>query len=546
MPRPKLQNRRRNQGPIPTARRKNYPAYWQAIKKVAAEQYPSADAVVLRRSISYTIGKQPALSAEQDELIQILTPEGKSAGDFDILYSPPFRIFSSSIVEVLSPQGKLARSDPDSIRDATEQSVGDYQVGRRKIFSLPGVVPGALLHVRYRSQWRDFPLPSVSLEIPITHEAPARECTVKVSVPKDTPFHFALERIASTDPAIATSAYASKYTWRFENVPAYKREVLVPPRQRSRLLISTFSEWSDFAAWYGRITRMADEVTPEIEAKAKELTPAARTDHERVAAIYNYVTALRYVAVPMGINSFRPHAAANVFKNGFGDCKDKANLFNALLRTLNIESHLVLVPRFSQAHDSIPGLAFNHAISRVTLDGGPLWVDTTDDVCRFGMLPPGDSGRKVLVIDGQTTSLTQLPLPGPDDHQLKIEGKVDCSGGAESVRVSLKAMTCGFPDYELRSMAREAREHGSSLPLLAASFRPAAGSFGLTSQRSSRVAALEDNFWWDAQGTYLGLTSAVRDQTVLHAPLLAPARVGPGVTSTGESVIPEPRLPARS
>ena len=146
-----------------------------------------------------------------------------------------------------------------------------------------------------------------------------------------------------------------------------------------------------------------------IVAKATELTRQAKSDREKVVAVYIYVTSLRYVAVPLGVNSFRPHAAANVLQNQFGDCKDKANLFNALLHSLKIEAHLVLLPRFSQAYDNVPGLAFNHAISQVLLGGEPLWVDTTDDVCRFGLLPPGDPGRKVLVIDGKSSTLAQLP-----------------------------------------------------------------------------------------------------------------------------------------
>src|SRR5207244_11556112 len=124
-----------------------------------------------------------------------------------------------------------------------------------------------------------------------------------------------------------------------------------------------------FAEWYARVSKLTDEVTPELAAKAKELTREAATGREKILALYNYVTGLRYVAVPLGVNSYRPHAAANVFKNQFGDCKDKANLFNALLHSLKIDAHLVLVPRFSQAHEAIPGLAFNHAISRVMLGG---------------------------------------------------------------------------------------------------------------------------------------------------------------------------------
>ena len=184
-------------------------------------------------------------------------------------------------------------------------------------------------------------------------------------------------------------------------------------------------------------------MTPEIAAKAKELTREAKADRDKVLALYNYVTRLRYVAVPLGVNSFRPHAAANVLQNQFGDCKDKANLFNTLLHSVGIEAHLVLVPRFSQAHEDLPGLSFNHAISQVTLGGETVWVDTTDDVCRFGMLPPGDPGRNVLVIDGQTNALTQLPAAEPSEHVLKVRGEVDCTGEMESLPVKLNATALG-------------------------------------------------------------------------------------------------------
>src|SRR6185369_10245189 len=108
-----------------------------------------ADGVVLKRRVSYTLGSNPAVSSEQEEFIQIVTPEGKRFGDFDVSFSPPFEDISFLDCEVLSPGGKLARLDPDAIREAREQAVGDYQTGRRKFFSLPGVVPGAVLHVRY-------------------------------------------------------------------------------------------------------------------------------------------------------------------------------------------------------------------------------------------------------------------------------------------------------------------------------------------------------------------------------------------------------------
>ncbi len=509
--------------PGPNATPVELPASWKEVKRVAAQDYPEADAVILRRRISYTLGSNPAISSEQDEFLQILTVEGKRFGDFDISFSPPFEDINFLDCEVLSPAGKLARLDPDAIREAREESVGDYQTGRRKFFSLPGVVPGAVLHVRYRTQWKDFPLPHVSLRIPIEQEVPALQTTVEISIPKSSPFHFAFEsdfsRLSNStfrapDPLIKQTAYSISYTWRLEDRPAHEQEILSPPPANAAgLIISTFPDWPAFADWYGRISKLTDEVTPELAAKAAELTRAAKRDRDKVLALYDYVTRLRYVAVPLGVNSFRPHAAANVFQNQFGDCKDKANLFNTLLHALKIDAHLVLVPRFSQAHETIPGFAFNHAISRVVLGSETYWVDTTDDVCRFGLLPPGDSGRKVLIIDGTSNALTQLPLPQSGDHQLKIHGEIDCSHPTDPLPADVSAVALGFPDYELRATARESREHRGSLPLLSSRFRPVGGSFALEKQSATSVAALDENFSWKASGTFVALCTRAYQST---------------------------------
>jgi len=492
------------------------PAIWKELKRVDPQNYPDADAIILRKNISYTLAASPAVVAEHDEFIQILTAEGKRYGDFDISYVPPFEDINFSDCEVLSPQEKLSRLNPDAIREVNEESLGDYQAGRRKFFSLPGVVPGAILHVHYRNEWKKFPLPHVSLEIPVTGVLAALESTLQVTVPKDEPFHFAIENISdgvtqgapfSPDPGIKQTSYGSAYKWQFTNLVGESREILAPPQHGISVLVSTFPDWADFAQWYVRISRLTDEVTPEIKAKATELTSELKTDREKILSVYNYVTSLRYVAIPLGVNSFRPHAAANVFKNQFGDCKDKANLFNTMLRSLDFDAHLVLVPRFRRAYDALPGLAFNHVISRVTLPDEMLWVDTTDDICRFGMLPPGDSGRSVLVIAERTNSLTRLPAPEPNRHKLTVRGEIDCTHGLNQLPANFEVVAFGYPDYELRESVRQAKEHAGAVPFLSARYQISAGSFALEKQTATPVAALDQDFSWHAQGRVVGSLS---------------------------------------
>jgi hypothetical protein len=498
---------------------------WEGIVPVPAERHPGQPAVVLRRTVRYTLGRAPALVQEVDEFVQVLTEEGKSRGDLDIVYSPPEERVTILDAEVRRSDGVLERLGVDAVRDTVPEALpAGYRAPSRKVFSLPAVAPGAILRLHYRTEWQHFPLPEILLEVPIAWEIPVAAATVEVQVAEGAAFHHAFQDGPPLAPVVRRSPYGVTYTWQLADVPPVVSEALAPPRRGTRLLVSTFPDWAAFGAWYRRIIQESDAVTPEIEARAAELTRGARSPREKVEALYNFVTGLRYVAIPLGVNSHRPHTAASVLKNRYGDCKDKATLFNTLLRTQGIPADLVLVPRFSQAHDAVPGAGFNHAISRVRLGDEVLWADTTDDVSRFGLLPPGDPGRKVLVIDAATQGLTTLPTPEAAAHHLTLEGTLGPGPDASApVAGTLLARATGYADYGLRSAARQAEAQPTTRPVLAEEYRPAAGLFSMDAQDGTSVSALDREFTWRARGSWSGLVSALPGAgRVLRAPFWLP------------------------
>ncbi len=54
----------------------------------------------------------------------------------------------------------------------------------------------------------------------------------------------------------------------------------------------------------------------------------------------------------MGIGGYQPHFAADIFRNRYGDCKDKATLLSAMLSTVGVHSALMMVD--TGAASSIP------------------------------------------------------------------------------------------------------------------------------------------------------------------------------------------------
>ena len=92
--------------------------------------------------------------------------------------------------------------------------------------------------------------------------------------------------------------------------------------------------WQGIGEWYDALAHDRLVATPEIAAKAAELT-AGKTDfYDKAEAIAEFVQQqIRYFAVEMGVGGYQPHAAADVFHGTYGDCKDKATLLSAMLST---------------------------------------------------------------------------------------------------------------------------------------------------------------------------------------------------------------------
>ena len=488
---------------------------WKAIQPVDAHDYPQSDAVILSRHTAYMIDDNSQVTEDEETFLQILTRAGKRFADFDFEYTPPDEDLAFDAVEVRHADGQMERLEDESIHDSIGSAPEGYDAPNKKIFSLPHAEPGAILHVRVQRTWKRLQEPHMFEEIPLNDQVPIVVQKVEVSVPEKSAFHFRFCQTPASDPVVSHTAYGSTYAWQFQNIPAAPQEPLSAYDANPILAVSTFPDWAAFAGWCRRIMHGSDTITPEITAQAQELVKDAKTDREKIAAVTQFVTNFRYVSIPLGVNAYRPHAAANILRSRYGDCKDKANLLNTMLDSLGYKTSLVLVPRFLQAYDDLPGFGFNHAISQVQLDGKTLWIDSTDDVCHIGLLPPGDPGRNVLVINDAADKLTMLPKPSAQDHRLTLTMTADFTGAdSRQAQAHIDAEGEGYADYLLRASAKAWSEKAHNAPLLDGYFASASGVFAAEKQDAADVSALEQNFTWSADGTWSGLVSALPQSPV--------------------------------
>ena len=80
--------------------------------------------------------------------------------------------------------------------------------------------------------------------------------------------------------------------------------------------------------------------TVTLKNFTESLLAGAETDREKLERIFTFVQQkIRYVAVSIGIGSYQPHFAEDVFQNRYGDCKDMSTLIVALARAAGIPAY---------------------------------------------------------------------------------------------------------------------------------------------------------------------------------------------------------------
>ena len=187
---------------------------------------------------------------------------------------------------------------------------------------------------------------------------------------------------------------------------------------------TTFADWAAVGDWYRSLSGDRAAGDDAIRAKAAALTAGAKTDDDKLARIYAFVSMqIRYIGVDFGIGRFQPHPAAEVLSNGYGDCKDKHTLLAALLAAAGFHADPVLIGANIQIDKDLPAPnSFDHVITAVQQPGGKqLWLDATEEVAPPGMLMQTLRDKDALLIPpaGTPPSLVKTPAAAPfpgDDH----------------------------------------------------------------------------------------------------------------------------------
>jgi Flp pilus assembly protein TadD/transglutaminase-like putative cysteine protease len=233
-----------------------------------------------------------------------------------------------------------------------------------------------------------------------------------------------------------------------------------PPEIYPDVQFTTFTSWAQVAAWYANLEKGRTDLTPEIRAKTQELIQGRATELDKIAALYDYVAKnIRYVSLSFGLGRYQPHSAADVFKNQYGDCKDKHTLLAAMLQSANIPSDAVLIPFSRKLDTNIPSPSqFDHMITAVPIGEELIWMDSTAEVAPFRLLSPPLRNKSALLVEPDGAGrlvLTPMDPPFLSTQHVEIEARVNDLG---RLTATLRYFLRGDNEYALRVAFRRTPE----------------------------------------------------------------------------------------
>jgi len=380
---------------------------------------------------------------EQTLWIKVLDEQAvRQFGEFAFGYQSESEDLALSEVAVQKPDGTIVSTPPSSVQDLSgvPQGMPIYLDVRRKVASIAALRPGDVLRVT--GVWT-VKKPIAPGQFWFEHSFDDNDAVLDEQLEIDVPADRAVAMKAGAgSPAEdhggngAVAGGRRVYHWKTSHREAKAKPDVQQPGDdtpAADVRVSSFRNWDEFARWYTPLASAAPD--PAVKAKADALTAGARSEADKVAAIYRFVsTEIRYVSLSFGLGRFAAHPPADVLRTQYGDCKDKAVLLRAMLAAVGVRAVPVLLnTNRSIADDFASPLEFTHMIAVAapgqSLDG--TWMDATLEVAPLGMLGELTRGRRALALPGAgpgavVVTPVEPAVPGASD--ISLEGTIDAIG----------------------------------------------------------------------------------------------------------------------
>ena len=167
--------------------------------------------------------------------------------------------------------------------------------------------------------------------------------------------------------------------------------------------LTTFESWEQVGRWYASLEKDRRAPTPEVRAKAQDLTKGLNGDLAKTEGLYDYVAKnFRYVSLSLRRRPLSTSCCRRTyFHNRYGDCKDKHTLLAAVARMpMDYRRQFVSLINSSRKLDpDVPSPSqFDHVITMLPLGKSGNLDGYHQEVAPFRLLSSNLRKKQALVI----------------------------------------------------------------------------------------------------------------------------------------------------
>ena len=421
-----------------------------AAAEITTAKFPDCDDATVEKKMVRVYRADGTGECQDEDFVKILTEKGKRNNrTLTLSFMLPYYTVAVVRLEVVKPDGTVV---PVDVAANSKETIDDSQMSMNiydpnsKILqvNIPSVDVGDVVHSITRTTVeRSIIAGEFSEENVFEGPGYIRHLTYEVHAPGDKP----LKRIALRDEVPGTVKYTSQpegqgtlHLWTVSHVPRMFDEPSMPPYEMvlQRLFISTLPDWPAVSQWYWHLSEPhLAATTPDMDKTVAELTAGARTDLDKIKAVFYYVSKkIRYMGLTPEKDrpGFEPHDVKLTFDKKYGVCRDKAGLLVSLLRMAGLKAYPVLINVGTRKDSEVPDPDFNHAIVSVELTPGDyVLMDPTDENTRE-LLPESECDQSYLVCRPEGETIRTSPVQPPEQNLLRVRttAMLNAAGGLEA------------------------------------------------------------------------------------------------------------------
>jgi hypothetical protein len=411
----------------------------------------------------------------------------------------------------VSPAGRIVHSDKKDL--IVESAYAEFELfsdSRVKLIKIPGAEDGSLVGIEVTRQGRR---PINGESFAMEEQIPIVQADLHVAVPAGSLRWF----INHPDRVEVVNHSANSADFRVNRRLAIPEEESAPPVSSLAAEVvvnydakgpAALQSWEEAGRTYHQLFDPAEKPAPEIASEVDALSASKSDQMAKMDALYTYVSRqIRYVAVEIGKGGYQAHPPADVYRNKYGDCKDKATLLLAMLDHIGLRGSPALVGTREdvEADPNVPTLAnFDHMIVALPVPASLrpaverfasydpkdqiLWIDPTSEYDPLGQVPPMDQGVYALVSYADHGELRRIPEAPPD-----------LNGVAYTVHTRFQPAGAGETSVEVNYVgAANARRHafyrGRSQSEIVKAFQERVANYVSQSAfRSASIIGVDDN-----------------------------------------------------